>query len=115
MHENKILRIIKAASCPSLSGKSILTYQLGVDTESALFIRIARNSARGYFNKLWVRFSDIEEIWADRQTVNSLTLQSVGANSNLTTWGCGRKLGLIKRRLPGFGDARQGCEHQVRL
>ena len=32
-----------------------------------------------------------------------------------TYWGCGRKLGLVKRRFPGFGDARQGCEHQGRL
>ena len=29
--------------------------------------------------------------------------------------GCGRKLGLVKRRFPGFGDARQGCEHQGKL
>lgn len=82
-----VLRIIKAASCPSLSSKSILTYQIGVDGSSALFIRIARNSARGYFNKVWVRFLDIEEIWADRQTVNSLTLQSLFKGKSINTAG----------------------------
>ena len=45
----------------------------------------------------------------------ALSTIDVDANRKLTIWGCGRKLGLIKRRLPGFGDARQGCEHQVRL
>lgn len=82
-----VLRIIKAASCPSLSGKSMLTYQIGVDTQSAPFIRVLRNSSRGYFSKEWTRFSDIEEIWADRQSINSLTFQSLFKGKSVNTAG----------------------------
>ena len=32
----------------------------------------------------------------------------VGADRILTHRGCGQKLGLVKQRSPGFGDARQG-------
>ena len=39
---------------------------------------------------------------------NTQSTSAVRADRNLTTRGCGQKLGLVKQRSPGFGDARQG-------
>ena len=48
------VRVLRAATCPSLSGKSTLTYELGCDGASALQLRIAKNSGRGMFSTAWV-------------------------------------------------------------
>ena len=48
------MRILKVDSGPSLSGKSMLTYQVGVDEQGQIHIRILGNTGRGYFSKDWV-------------------------------------------------------------
>ncbi len=55
--------IIKTAHCPSLSGKSSLTYQIGFKPKEKgdpeLFFRIQSNSGNGYFSDLWVAATDL--------------------------------------------------------
>ena len=48
------VRVLRAATCPSLSGKSKLTYELGCDDKAALQLRIAKNSGKGMFSAAWV-------------------------------------------------------------
>ena len=48
------VRVLRAATCPSLSGKSKLTYELGCDDKAGLQLRIAKNSGTGYFSTSWV-------------------------------------------------------------
>lgn len=52
------ITIVKTAHCPSLSGKSSLTYQIGYKpTEKGdpeLYFRIQSNTASGYFSDRWV-------------------------------------------------------------
>lgn len=50
---------IKTSECPTLTGKSTLTYQIGHNQEKALFIRIIGNTGGGYFGKDWVAIEDI--------------------------------------------------------
>lgn len=49
-------RILKVGSCPSLSGLSTLSYELGCDQGSNLLVRLVGNSGSGYFNKDWFSF-----------------------------------------------------------
>lgn len=49
-------RILKVGSCPSLSGLSTLSYELGCDEKSNLLMRLVGNSGSGYFNKDWFSF-----------------------------------------------------------
>lgn len=48
------IRIIKASTCPSLSGKSTLTYHIGCNSESDIQFRVVDNTGGGFFSKEWV-------------------------------------------------------------
>jgi hypothetical protein len=62
------IRVIKTATCKSLSGKSDLTYHLGVDEESNLHLRVFANSGSGYFSQEWVPYSAIQRFWRRRRS-----------------------------------------------
>lgn len=46
--------VVRTSSCPSVSGKSTITYQFGVVGEGHLKFRITGNSGGGMFGKDWV-------------------------------------------------------------
>jgi len=79
-----VIRVIKTATCKSLSGKSDLTYHLGVDEESNLQMRVFANSSSGYFSQEWVPFSAVQSILAKAPFITSFTLRSlyVGKSTN---------------------------------
>lgn len=54
------IRILKSATCPSLSGKSKLAYQIGCTDESEIQIRLVGNSNAGAFNQHWVDLQAIQ-------------------------------------------------------
>jgi hypothetical protein len=78
------IRVIKTATCKSLSGKSDLTYHLGVDEESNLQMRVFANSSSGYFSQEWVPFSAVQPILSKAPFITSFTLRSlyVGKSTN---------------------------------
>ena len=51
---NSSMRILKNASCPTLSDKGRLDYHIGISTNDELLIRVATNSGGGYFSSEWV-------------------------------------------------------------
>ena len=79
-----VIRVIKTATCKSLSGKSDLTYHLGVDEESNLHLRVFANSSSGYFNREWVPYSAIQSILTISPHITSFSLSSlyVGKSTN---------------------------------
>jgi len=80
--------ILQTAKCQSMSGKSTLTYNIGVDEEDAAFIRINANSGGGYWSKEWV---SIEEIKAkisnatDEKPIASFQLQPLFNGKSVNT------------------------------
>jgi hypothetical protein len=60
MKEQK-MRIIKTGECPSLSGKSTLTYQIGLEGDKDIYLCLTGNTGKGIFNRDWF---DIEEIYS---------------------------------------------------
>lgn len=78
------IRILKVAACPSLSGKSSLTFHLGCDAESKIHFRIYANSGSGYFNNEWVSADTIGKVLGNSTSITSFTLQSayVGKSQN---------------------------------
>jgi hypothetical protein len=49
------VRILKRATCPSVSGKSTLVFEVGLDEQSkALRLRVVSNSGGGRFSPEWV-------------------------------------------------------------
>lgn len=79
--------ILKAQTCPSLSGRSELTYHIGKSSDGAIFIRITQNSGTGLFNADWVSLDDIETLITgvpESKLLTSSALQPVyrGKSSN---------------------------------
>ena len=54
------IRILKINTCPSRSGKSQLTYQLGCNEQSEVYLRIHGNSGTGFFNDEWIAVKRIQ-------------------------------------------------------
>ena len=78
------IRVLKIATCKSLSGSSDLTYHLGCDPEHNLHIRLWSNSAGGLHSKHWFSLAAIlAKLTADKP-ITSGTLRPVcpGSRNN---------------------------------
>ena len=60
------MKVLKTATCKTLSGKSTLTYQIGATPDSTVHLRISKNSGGGFFSQEWIAFDDIQEILKER-------------------------------------------------
>ena len=80
-------RVLKVNTCPSLSGRSTLTYQLGCNGESEPILRVSANSGRGYFTKEWVPFADIEALLTADAPLTFSTLQPIFEGRSVNTGG----------------------------
>ena len=78
-------RILKIASCPSLSGRSTLTYHLGcsANTEEPavpdLYFRVFENSGGGLFSNEWVSLEVIQQVFAKVPTAIGITAHLLGS------------------------------------
>jgi hypothetical protein len=59
--EDVAIRILKIGHCPSVSGKSTLTYHIGCNDDGDIHIRIYANTAAGMFSQEWVSWTAIED------------------------------------------------------
>ena len=66
-------RVLKTGSCPSLSGKSKLTYEIGSGPDSAICMRITKNTGAGMFGKGWVELERVHRLVNDNP-ITSTTL-----------------------------------------
>jgi hypothetical protein len=55
------IRIVKIASCPSLSGKSTLKYNVGCTPDSKIYFRVFENSGGGFFSHEWISLAAIQK------------------------------------------------------
>ena len=63
--DNPNMRVLKTATCKTLSGKSTLTYQIGCLPDSVIHLRISKNSGGGYFSDEWIAFEAVQEALRD--------------------------------------------------
>jgi len=82
------IRIIKVANCPSLSGKSTLTYHIGCNAQSDILLRVVDNTGGGFFSKEWVSLDAIFQAF-DKKAVDkpiiSLLLYPLFQGKSLNT------------------------------
>lgn len=89
------LRVLKTATCPSLSGKSKLGYQLGaaVNSEgvctpkSAIYIRLNGNTGGGFYNDDWKSVSEIQQLLDKAKLVTFSTLLPVFKGRSINSAG----------------------------
>ena len=96
------LRILKIANCGSLSGRSTLTYHIGViETNSEIQLRLFHNTAKGYFCKDWVSMALIYLLLSEANIFSSgdvqrLFFQGKSVNSGGFVLAALRHEGLIR-------------------
>ncbi len=56
------IQTLKIGSCPTLSGKSELTYHLGRHEDESIYVRVVQNTGNGQFNPDWVALNQIEKL-----------------------------------------------------
>ena len=67
------VRVLKNGSCPNLSGKSTLSYRIGIDEAGQIMLQLVGNSNPGYFNNEWVSYSTIQELLAKQDQGKAIT------------------------------------------
>jgi hypothetical protein len=68
------MRILKIATCPSLSGRSELTYHVGCNESGAIHFRLWANTAAGMFNNMWVPMADLSNLLSVGNSISSTSL-----------------------------------------
>jgi hypothetical protein len=56
------VRVLKTVTCPSLSGRTKLTYEVGGGPGSQIYIRITKTAGTGSFSKDWVALERIHAL-----------------------------------------------------
>ena len=67
------VRVLKTGTCPSLSGKSKLTYEIGAGSDSNICVRVTKNTGAGMFSKTWVALDQVHRLVNDKP-ITSTTL-----------------------------------------
>lgn len=81
------VHIIKTSTCPTLSGKSTLTYDIGGDPQGNLLFRVTANSGGGYFNQEWVPLADIQKVIEKAPFISSFSLRQLYAGKSTNSPG----------------------------
>lgn len=71
--EEAPVRVLKNGTCPTLSGKSTLTYKVGCTEASEIMLRITGNTNPGYFNNEWVRYADVQDLLSQQDQGKGIT------------------------------------------
>ena len=84
--DNSLIRVNREGTCPSLSGRSKLTYEVGADPAAEVHLRIAKNTGTGYFNRDWVAWDAIRAVLEKNVgkpiTLHTLTPLFKGTSAN---------------------------------
>jgi len=81
------LRILKIARCPTVSGKSTLTYHLGCTPESVIKIRLYSNTGNGFLNQDWIAWTAIQEKLELHSPFTSQVLHALFSGKSLNSPG----------------------------
>ena len=81
-------KILKTATCKTLSGKSTLTYQIGSKADSSVHVHISKNTGGGYFSTEWIDLKDIQDVFAEcpeGEPMTSIVLQPLFKGRSVNT------------------------------
>lgn len=81
------IHILKIATCPSLSGQSKLSYEIGCDAESAIYFQVTKNSGGGQHNVEWVSMEKIGRALSESTNITSFSLHGCFLGKSLNNGG----------------------------
>lgn len=83
-----LVRVIRVGQCPSVSGRSTLTYHLGqLGDDGAHYVRIHDNTGRGMFARDWVSASDIRAVLEGDAPLTSSAFKPLYLGRSVNTGG----------------------------
>jgi hypothetical protein len=71
------VRVLKTSTCPSLAGKTALTYEIGANAASEIFARVTKSSGTGTFSKDWIALGRVHAV-LEKNGAKPLTLATLG-------------------------------------
>jgi len=81
------IRVLLVDTCPSLSRRSVLTFQAGLGEEQGLVLRLVANSGKGCFSKDWAPLSSMEELLSTQEPLTHSALQPLFQGRSVNTSG----------------------------
>lgn len=69
------MRILRVGTCPSLSGRSELTYHVGCNEAGAIHFRLWGNTAAGMFSNTWFSMVEVSKLLSVPDGITSTALQ----------------------------------------
>ena len=82
------MRILKVASCPTISGKATLTYHIGSVADNEIHFRVHSNTGGGLFSAEWVSLNAIKSALDNAtQPITSFTLSKIFKGKSTNTPG----------------------------
>lgn len=100
-----LIEITHEGQCPSISGRSTLSYAIGRDPEGALHLRIVGNSGGGMFCDEWTPASAIDEVVHGATALTSRSFDVLHPGRSINT------AGFVLAVLKHLGLIRVGAEN----
>ena len=85
--DHESVQVLKRGSCPTLSGKSTLHYELGLDAKQTALFRIITCTGGGFFSKEWVSLPSIHLALQKSKAVTAILLFSQFKGKSVNTPG----------------------------
>lgn len=83
-----LVQVIRVGQCPSVSGRSTLTYQLGrLGADGEQYVRIHDNSGRGMFARDWVSAEAIRAVLEGDAPLTSSAFRPLYEGRSINTGG----------------------------
>ena len=106
--------VLKRASCPTLSGKSTLHYELGLDAKQTALFRIITCTGGGFFSKEWVSLPSVRSALQKSKAVTAILLFPLFKGKSVNT--PGYLLAVLRAEkliqpLPGKTRVNEFCPH----
>ena len=95
------IEVIHKGECPSVSGRSILDFEVGRNTDDGtLHLRISDNSGKGMWSKDWCSASAIQDVVLGEGNLTAKSFHQLHAGRSINTGGfilaALKELGLIR-------------------
>ena len=110
------IQVIKEATCPTSSGKSTLTYQVGMSETGEPLLRVSNNDGGGFWSPEWVAYSSLEKAiseWPEDQGITSMAFRKIFRGKSANTPGFLIAVLCAEGLLEPMGDKKrvhQACD-----
>lgn len=81
------IRVLLVETCTSLSQRSTLTFQIGIQAGDEVVMRLVANTGKGYFSKDWVSWPDVQARLTDAESLSCMSLQPLYMGQSINSGG----------------------------